>query len=293
MNLFSLFDQHKINYEAHKRDLYYKNISPQLFVSDSSIPAFYDISVIIPVRGRLDFQAPVYNHLKEAASKSNLNIAITFVEHAHLPEHLRSCQAGYIWVPCEKDSRFNKCLAFNIGFLYGPKAAYYLFFDGDLLCDNNFFKDLWNIAWNNPIQTFKGRRVVYADETLTKSFVSGGNIFNSIHVVSCLNITTGVPGAPGGSLFVSRDQFLQVGGYDAEFFTEYSIEDQFFFDKLSLFNSVKSLDTVELLHLYHGNSHAKTKDFDMNIFKTWRALSGEEKKRLVEMKSVHFKSFVI
>ncbi len=43
-----------------------------------------------------------------------------------------------------------------------------------------------------------------------------------------------------------------MGGYDPELFEGHNVEDQFFFDKLSLFEQVRTLENVELLHLHHG-----------------------------------------
>lgn len=277
MDLYKLYQDNKINMEALSKELYFKN----------KVEDKMDISVIIPVRGRLEFQKPVVDHLLLASDNSAVKISITYVEHSRVSEYLQHTPVSYIWVPCNEDSKFNKCLCFNIGVLYGPKADYYLFYDADLICRYDFFDQI--IAnLSDAIQTFKGRRVLYANEALTGK-IKQGAMFDEFLNDKHPDVTIGVPGAPGGSIFVSRDLFFKIGGYDAEFFHGYSIEDQFFFNKLLCFSNVESLHEVDLIHLNHGSEHAKTPDFHMDILKYWSTISDTEKMDFIKFKSNELK----
>ena len=102
------------------------------------------------------------------------------------------------------------------------------------------------------------------------------------------------PGASGGSILVSSELFFNVGGFDPELFTEYSVEDQFFFDKLCLKGCVGFCDypAIELLHLSHENNNRITKMQDWDAFYSFKRLSEQAKTDYIEMKSLHLKSFL-
>lgn len=273
MDLYKLYQDNKIDTQSLSKELYFKN----------KVEDKMDISVIIPVRGRLEFQEAVYSHLKKASEVSGINISITYIEHSHISEYLQPTRGSYIWVPCNKDSAFNKCLCFNIGALYGPMADYYLFYDADLICREDFFEQIISDL-SDAIQTFKSRRVLYANESLTGK-IKQGAMFDQYLNDKHPDISIGIPGAPGGSIFVSRDLFFKVGGYDAEFFYGYSIEDQFFYNKLECFQKVKSLDKVDLIHLNHPVIQVNTPDFQMDILRKWITMTEQERLDFVKFKS--------
>ncbi len=279
IDLLDIFEKNKINYKQIQSELYYKNVEREIKA---------DLSVIIPVRDRLEFVEPVYRHLVRAMKASDLSVSITYVEHSILSQHLRNSPEGYIWIPCNTDSKFNKCLCFNIGVLNGPDADNYLFLDSDLLVPEDFFTQIKNNL-KPAMQTFQGRRVLYASEKLTIKFRAGA-FSDPTTLGTHPDILIGQPGAPGGAILTSKELFFKVGGYDAEFFHGYSIEDQFFFDKLSLYNRVESLIGVELVHLFHGIHHAKTEDYHMKCLKSFQEMSEGDKKAFVEIKAEYFNS---
>lgn len=284
IDLLDIFEKNKINYSEIKKELYFKNPTDKKF----------DISIIVPVRDRLQFTEPLMRHFNRAIENTVFSISITYVEHSVLPAHLRSCPVSYIWIPCNPDSRFNKCLCFNIGFISGPRADYYIFHDSDLLPQENFFGLIEKqLLSNTPsFQTFQGRRVLYADTTLTQKVLQGKAMLDATITGVHPNITIGQPGAPGGSILTTREMFLKVGGYDPEYFTGYSVEDQFFYDKLSVFSKVQSLEHSELLHLNHGDSHARTEDFCMRVLHAFQGMSFNEKKAFIDLKSEYFKTLL-
>ena len=61
----------------------------------------FDISIIIPVRGRINFIEVCLLHLKSAIKKTNLKINITIIEHSNNKEYLQICKEnniGYYWI---------------------------------------------------------------------------------------------------------------------------------------------------------------------------------------------------
>jgi hypothetical protein len=282
MNLTEIFNANKIDY--NKFGLFQKNC----YLAEK-----YDISVIIPVRGRVHLQECVLNGLLASAAKSTLSIAITFVEQSLSPEFDKLETCSYIHIPCNDEEPFNKCLCMNIGFIYGPKANFYLFHDSDLLCSETFFSSIEATFNKNfhAIQCFKKRRVIYASEYLTDIIIkeeTPAGVLDENHP----NVQIGTEGAPGGSLLVSRYFFILIGGYDPEYFTEYSIEDQFFHDKLSLLAEVFSLNSENLIHLFH-HTLGVTKQCDFDIYHEWKELTDHQKLYLIELKSNHLEKFLL
>jgi len=60
-------------------------------------------------------------------------------------------------------------------------------------------------------------------------------------------------GAPGGSLYLHRDRYLDVGGHDPNFCWGYGPEDSFFLHKLAQFEEIAYADEppIEMIHLWH------------------------------------------
>jgi hypothetical protein len=80
----------------------------------------------------------------------------------------------------------------------------------------------------------------------------------------------GSPGAPGGSICLSRELFNKVGGFDPHFFWAYSIEDRFFWEKVEKFTKISTLESpkVDLYHLWHPPGWGKNpyERFEQRIF---------------------------
>lgn len=278
VDLLEVFEENKIDYNSYK---IYKRESE---VQEGFISNGPKIAVIIPVRGRVEFHEPVSRFLNMAKLASFANVSIIFVEHSYNPEHAGCCQDNYLWVPAKKDEEFNKCLCFNMGFLH-EQADYYLFHDTDLLVQQDLFM---NELKAKSYQAFKGSRVLYLNGESTKAIINGSDKLPRLGE----GVIVGRAGAPGGSILVERNRFIKVGGYDPEYFTGYSVEDQFFHDKLSLFDKVESFEYSEMYHMDHGTHHARTKDLDFSILHKWQKMDKEEKVPLVDIKSDYLKSFI-
>lgn len=260
----------------------------------------YDINFLITARGRADFSEPMYRSFLAAAEKSPLNITYTIVEHSEIPEHSKFCKKNklnYIWIKSAPEELFNKCLAYNMGAFFGPKSKYILFHDIDCLVQSDFFLNLFdNISKKKAraIQCFTGRRVLYINEQFTPKVIAGEFPVDELSLdmpeVDLPRLGGKVMiGAPGGSILVERDLFFEVGGYDAELFLANSPEDAFFWEKIDTIDKMHISDDpdIELYHMYHPptwmhNPRASEMTIIMNIF---RALSVEDKKKIIAMKS--------
>jgi len=220
-----------------------------------------DINFIITVRDRLSFASPMYNSFLKASKNSTLKILYTVVEHSINRDHYDFCLANkinYIWIKANPNELFNKCLAYNMAALFTNKTKNYIFHDIDILVQSDFFNKLGENIENkkcNAIQCFTGRRVICCKPTLTEKIINGLVSPDEISMLSP-EITIPKSGAPGGSIFVSRDLFFRVGGYDAELFLGYAPEDGFFWDKIDTVDKMEVSDNppIELYHMHHKPS---------------------------------------
>ena len=161
-----------------------------------------------------------------------------------------------MWIKTEPDVLFNKCLALNVGAMFTVACDAFIFHDIDCLMQSDFFIRLEeNIKNKNAkaIQCFQGRRVLYLDNVLTEKVIN-----DEIEVDGLMITTHGVTlpkniGAPGGSIYTTKDLFFEVGGYDPELFQANAPEDIFYWDKISMLNTMYVCDNppIELYHMSH------------------------------------------
>lgn len=217
-----------------------------------------DINFIITVRDRLSFASPTYNSFLNARKNTTLKVSYTIVEHSTNGLHYHFCltnKINYIWIKTKPDELFNKCLAYNVGALFSTKTKNYIFHDIDILLQSDFFNKLSQNIENkkcSAIQCFTNRRVISCNPILTEKIVNGVVGPDEIPLTSS-EISLPKSGAPGGSIFVTKDLFFRVGGYDAEIFLGYAPEDGFFWDKIDTVGKMEISDNppIELFHLHH------------------------------------------
>jgi predicted glycosyltransferase involved in capsule biosynthesis len=219
----------------------------------------YDINVIIPIKGRINFANPIYQSFKKAREKSNLKISYTVVEVSTQNEHESFCienNINYVWIETMPGILFNKCLALNVGALFTVSSDAFIFHDIDCLMQSDFFIKLEeNIKNKNAkaIQCFQGRRLLYLNDILTEK------VINNELEIDDFNITypgISLPehiGAPGGSIYTTKDLFFKVGGWDPELFQGHAPEDIFYWEKISILDTMYICDNppIELYHMSH------------------------------------------
>jgi hypothetical protein len=261
----------------------------------------YDVSFIIPVRGRIKFLKPMFKSFSTSAEKSGLSISFTVVEHSVNPEHSHFCKQNkinYIWIKSEEKQTFNKCLAMNIGAIFGPKAKYFLFHDLDCLMQSDFFTNLvYNVFKKNceAIQCFHGRRVLYLNDDLTNKVIQEQLDIDTLKLGMPGIGLPNVVGAPGGSILVSKDVFFQVGGYDPELFNANAPEDIFFWDKVNEVSKMEISDNpeIDLFHMNHPvtyNDNPRVNEM-LVLHKSFVTATPEKRKEFVTLKQETIKKY--
>ena len=250
---------------AISRKIDYKKVLCESIITHSG-DKDSELSVIIPAYGRTEFLEPLIDSFRRAVVKSPVSVNFFIVEHSEVQQHKRvALRIGinHIWIPKNLNTPFNKCLAMNIGAIVSESDSY-IFHDLDCLVQSNFFSDLYKNIDNKgskAIQTFSDRRVLYLNAELTSkslmmeldidSLVEGG--IDPEHPSYNGVTPPKIYGAPGGSIWIQKETFTEVGGYDPNIFFGYSPEDIFFWDKVS---TITKMDTctdprVEIFHMMH------------------------------------------
>jgi len=280
--------------ELNKNKIDYQKIKDDSIFVLYDTDEYYDINFIVPVRGRVNFASSMYKSFCKAKENSNLKISYTVVEFSENPEHSKFCKKNkinYIWIQSKKDELFNKCLALNFGALFSVKAKNFLFHDLDCLIQSDFFNNLIkNINNKNckAIQCFHGRRVLYLDQNTTDRIIS-----ESLNIDDLKLGAPGVSlpmyfGAPGGSIFIEKDLFFSIGGYDPEFFKANAPEDIFFWDKVNVnaFMEVSDNPQIEIFHLNHPPTYYSNPLINemKQIHDCFKNSTNEEKQQVVNEK---------
>lgn len=291
---------------ARQNFIDYEALKSSCIINVAGEPA--DITVIVPVCNRLHYFDVFCRYMHAAVRFTSLKISVIFVEHDQQPQYrnLIPAWANYLYIPANGNT-FNKCLCHNMGALYGPKADYYLFHDTDIIVPEGFFELLYgNIKGvmpktgtvipgaveRNALQSFTNRRLLLSNEHLCAEIISGRHVPN-FAFQNTGELFPAQEGAPGGSILVRRDILLEVGFYEDIFFTEYSIEDQFFNDKIRLIGSFSSCNSpaIELIHLWHSSSHQNTKPGDLDAYLSFQQLDHTSKLSYMMDRKRHFEKY--
>lgn len=290
--LKNTFVSNKIDYKKIKED----NIVVKHFDKEK-----YDISFVIPARGRINFIKPMYNSFKRAAEKSGLKISLTISEHSINPEHSHFCKQNkinYIWVKSEDKQPFNKCLAMNMGAIFGPKAKYFLFHDIDCLIQIDFFTNLvYNVFKKSckAIQCFHGRRVLYLNQELTNKVIQEPDDIDIFKLGFPGINPPYIIGAPGGSIMIEKDLFFKVGGYDPELFYANAPEDIFFWNKIDEIAHMEISDNpeIDIFHMNHPvtyNDNPRLQEM-LCLSQSFQAAKPEQKLEFINLKKETLKEF--
>jgi hypothetical protein len=265
----------------------------------------FDINFVVPVRGRFNFTKPMYNSFCAARNKvSGVSIIYTVVEFSDSSEHAKFCKdnkINYIWIPCEKDDMFNKCLAMNVGALFGGKAKSFIFHDLDCLIQSDFFIKLnENVkkTKSNVIQCFNGRRVLYLNEQLTANAINWTLDIDNLSLdIDGVSLPFFI-GAPGGSIFIEKELFEFIGGYDPELFCGNSPEDAFFWEKIKTATGddmpTANNPKIDIFHMNHTVTYYNNPRIDemKNYYETFKDLTFDEKVSILKLKKQLLKDFV-
>jgi hypothetical protein len=231
------------------KNIIFENLQDKLYqrIKKKKPNKKYWLTIIIPVRGRVEFLTPLIVSLKKSICNYNRKVNIIVVEESKTSQHKEICKINNVdYFFIESDNfYFNKRLYKN--------SEYFLFHDLDCLVKDDFIKNIFeNIEKKgvNCIQTFNRRRVLYFNEEQTEK-IKNGEI--QINEIDDSDLKVGDCCAPGGSILIKNSLFFEVGGYDPELFYGWSPEDLFFWDKIESMESIGITDNPknEIYHMYH------------------------------------------
>jgi hypothetical protein len=250
------------------------------------------ISVIIPVRERVDFLPVLVESLMKSIRKCGEKINITVIEHSDKSLHKDTCKENslnYYYID-SNGKYFNKSLCNNIGALLNKNSEFFLFHDLDCLVKEDFFSNIFKNVENKSsksLQTFDKRRVLYLNKKQTN------DIINKISVIDDYNddLEEGLCCAPGGSILVKNDIFFNVGGYDPELFYGWSPEDLFFWDKVETITKIDICDQPknDIYHMYHEPQNKNMSDDRLSLY---RKIDNINLKNIIKIKKEILEKYI-
>jgi hypothetical protein len=137
------------------------------------------------------------------------------------------------------------------------------------------------------MQTFCGQRLMMASERITGAIMAG-SVIPDFQNFGAHDYEQAIPGAPGGSMLISPALLAEVGGWDDCFFTGYSVEDQFMFNKLKLSRKLFFANSprIEQIHLHHTGHHRdQTRYSDFVALDLLNAATDAEKWEYIRMRA--------
>ena len=220
--------------------------------------------IIIPCFKRKENLIPVLQRFQTIdLPKEGYRPQILLVEHSPMPE-LQSVaedfNCEYIWlfldprIPTMPLGQFNKALCYDKAFLYGSPANWYLFHDNDVLVPKQF----WSLLDENVeradtqfLQPYTHRCLLNLKQVVAEMVRENLSLIDEPLDESMYAPLQ--PGAPGGSLYLTRQRYLEAGGHDPQFCWGYGPEDALFYHKLELLEPIAFADTppIEMIHLWH------------------------------------------
>lgn len=292
------------SYSCLKRDIVHKDLSKDT----------RDLNVIIGVRGRSNFLPVCIKYLKEAIKNSTLKVVITIVEQDSVSHYRAQCKSlgvGYIFIPniiIKKGESYNRSFCFNVGYLLATQSTWYLFHDIDILVDGSFFSNISTYLAKNPkwLQTYTHKRVLLLNPGITEEIVKSTGL---IDLKAVKDYKEAQAGSTGGSIIVRNDVFLDVGGFDPEFFYGYGPEDSFFWSKLEVCTKPTGImeghfcgggvfaddPAIEVYHMHHEPMWYTNPDEGgmLRIRESFWKYSYEDKMKLIQDKRSTLKDATI
>jgi hypothetical protein len=294
--LYSLMEGYKISARdrteySMKRYVYEKKIPPRKII----IPCFKRRENLVAVLKRFQMIA---------APPEGYRPQILLVEHSHLQETeyiANDFNCEYIWFNQNEAAvsgyiddtpigQFNKALCYDKAFLFSSPAEWYLFHDNDVLVPNDF----WTRLDANVQRTGTKFLQPYTHRSLLNLYPYVADMIREDPALVDQGIHPGMyapikEGAPGGSLYIHRDRYIDVGGHDPNLCWGYGPEDRLFYNKLQLFEPISFADDppIEMIHLWHSSAAVNNHFLDvMNwfVFNYYEQLPLEEKMCIMRTK---------
>jgi glycosyltransferase involved in cell wall biosynthesis len=262
-----------------------------------------DFLVTLPCRGRFPLLQATIQRFEEETDPT-ITSSLCLVEHSEEPsykEYALEKGIGWLFVPLTSTSvsplsQFNRGLCFDLGFLYGVPASYYVCHDNDLLVPEQFWSKLKTNLNRKPyqvLQTYSDRFVWQTNPQVSQRLIDDPSWFKNGFTVETDCSQNGV-GAKGGSLTISREAYLAVGGHDPHLFYGYAAEDAFFWAKVQLLYEIGYGDAprIPLTHLWHPNAanlNPQKHQMDL-LFYMFQAVPESHRRRYLELKAIEFQT---
>jgi len=255
--LYTLMEGYKISAcertdFSMKRYVYEKKLPPRKIV----IPCFRRRENLIAVLKRFQMIA---------LPSEGYRPQILLVEHSHLQEIeyiANDYNCEYIWFnqregPMDDSplGQFNKALCYDKSFLFSSPAEWYLFHDNDILVPNDF----WERLDANLQRAGTKFLQPYTHSSLLKLYPHVADMIREDPALVDQGIHQGMyspikqPSAQVASLYIHRNIYIEVGGYDPNVCWGYGVENLLFYNKLQLFEPISFADDppIEMVHLWH------------------------------------------
>lgn len=236
--------------------------------------------IIIPCLKRKENLIPTLKRLQMIdAPAEGYHPVICIVEHSPFPELKNVAlqfHCEYLWFfldprnPELPVGQFNKALCYDKTFLFTSPAEWYLFHDNDVLVPKDFWERLdANVrrAKTQFIQPYTHRCLLNTTPEVAERFRINLDLVDT--ELNSDMFFERIPGAPGGSLYLKRERYLQVGGHDPNFCWGYGPEDLLFLNKIKILEPIAYADEppIEMIHLWHTNAASNNPfRFDMDLF---------------------------
>ena len=277
-----------------KRYIFEKKYPPRKII----IPSFKRQENLVCVLKRFQMIDP---------PKEGFKPQILLVEHSPYPELQQIAEdynCEYIWLfldprmPLLPIGQFNKALCYDKAFLYGSPAKWYLFHDNDVLVPKLF----WNLLDANVertkaqfLQPYTHRCLLNLKPPVAEAFRE--NVSLADEPLDESMYYEKVAGAPGGSLYLSRNRYLEAGGHDPQFCWGYGPEDLLFYQKLEVLEPIAFADNppIEMIHLWHttaANQNPFRYEMDLFVKVVFKEKKVEEKRGYMKQKEALLKNLL-
>lgn len=284
--------------DCFKNKFSYEEIKSSSKVSLLNSDDYY-INIIIGFRNRAEFLIPLIEYFNAAIKTFEIStgkkVCLTFVEHDSNPKHeyILDNNVNYLWTQGNVVNQYSRSFAYNFGVKYGNNAKYYLLHDLDILVKQNFFLELVeNLKDFKCLQPYGYRHVLYMSNSLTQQFLLGQVDINTLTIGSDDVSPPDIIGSKGGSIFIEKETFLEVGGFDPELFWGYAAEDQIFWDKVSTITPIGYSDrpSIDMFHMWHEPTHSTNPLLFLmeNYMVEFRSMSSENKLKFLSLKKDFF-----
>lgn len=291
--LYTLYEQYKDTACqktdcSMKRYLYEKTLPPR--------------KIVIPCLKRKENLIPVLKRFQNIdLPKEGYRPQILLVEHSPYPELEKIAEefdCEYIWLfldprtPELPIGQFNKALCYDKAFLFGTPAEWYLFHDNDILVPKQF----WNMLDANVeraktqfIQPYTHRCLLNLKPAVADMFRENIGLADEPLDTTMYSSLEKAAGAPGGSLYLTRQRYLEAGGHDPQLCWGYGPEDALFYQKLELLETIAFADNppIEMIHLWHPSAQIQNPfrvEMDVLVKGMFRDKTEDEKRHYMKYK---------